>query len=187
MTRAGPAGGPGSPARFDNIGAEKLAPVSAALLSAAREEAAAVLRRASDEGRALRERAEAEAEAVVGAARDQAERAAARELAAARGSAHRQAHELVMAGRARAYGELLSRCRSEADALAQRPDYQDVIAGLSSVARRLLGGSAEIVVDGAGQRGVLAVSGSREVDLRLTTLVDRAVAGLGGAIEELWR
>lgn len=161
-----------------------LEPVRAALLARARAEAGSRLeaaRREADERLAAAHAEAAELLRLTAAEREEAAGAArVRRTVAAR----RQAHGVVLRARREACDELRAAARAAVAELRAGPGYPALLARLTEAARRQLGPGAEVEEPAAG--GVVARAGERLVDYSLPAMVDRALAGPGAGLEELW-
>lgn len=162
--------------------ADPLAPLRAALLARAREDAAAALREADETAAATLAEAREEAEAILAEARAKGAQEAAVVAAAERARASRAARELVLTARRRAYDELRARARSAVEQLSD-----DEAALLREAVRALiraeLGPRAGITEAAAGVVGQIP---GRRVTYRLADLADRLVDDLGTDVEGLW-
>lgn len=161
-----------------------LSPVHDALLADARAEADALVeaaRRSADE---LVAAADAEVHEQVTAARRRAERTerarADRELVRARGDAHRAILEAE-----RELRQLwIDRVHERLVELLVDASHGRLVERLEQLARQQLGDGATIEHDTDG--GVLAASGGRRVDYRLSALADRAVELLAEEAAASW-
>lgn len=163
-----------------------LAPVRAALLSAAAAEARDLLERADREAGALIAEARDRARSLLEDARRQGERdgtAAARAIRArARGTA--RARELATRGRIHEELRSLALARvQEAWDATTRPAAVS-LGLLRSRARRVLGPDAEVTEAPGG--GAVARLADRRADYTLGALTARAVDRLGAEVETLW-
>ena len=149
---------------------DALAPLVTALLEAAQRDADALLDAAE------REAAEAVAEATTRAghlidesrAKGTADGEAV--LAAERARAERQARGLVLRARGDMFAAAHTTARDAVGRLRERSDYPQVLAGLSAMAKGVLGEDAEVAEAPLG--GVVATAGSRHLDLSLAALAD---------------
>jgi vacuolar-type H+-ATPase subunit E/Vma4 len=164
--------------------AAALEPVRTALLDGARAEGDALLAAADAEVAATVAAANADAAAAVDEARAQGERDAAVVRAAERARARRQARSVVLRAQRAGYDELCRRSRVAAEGLRTEPGYPVLRHRLVALARAELGPQAVVHEDPDG--GVVAEAPGRRLDLRLGTLAERAVDGLGEEVAALW-
>jgi vacuolar-type H+-ATPase subunit E/Vma4 len=157
-----------------------------ALIADAVADAAATRAAASAEARERLDRAAQEAAAIVERARVAGEREAADRLARQQAAARREARELVLNAQRAALDRLHTEARAAARSLADSPEWEAILAGLRRVAVARLGPDATIAQHPGGEPGLVATRGGHRVDLRLTTLVDLAIAELGSEVEQLW-
>jgi len=160
-----------------------LGPVREALLAAAGAEAERVVRAARDEAAHTVAEASAQAHGVVEQGRREGADDAAAALAAERSRTHRQARALVLDAQRAAYDDLRAAVQQQAMALADDPAWPHLRNRLVAHARRLLGSDAELA-DVPG--GVRAASGSRTVDLTVSSLAEAELVALGPEVEKLW-
>jgi len=161
-----------------------LDPVRTALLTRATADGDAMVATADSDATAAVTAARAEAAAVVADARAEGERDAAVVRSAEQARARRQARGIVLAEQRAAYDELRRRSRVAARRLRTEPGYAALLGRLTALARGELG--PEAVVREHPDGGVVAEAPGRRLDLRLTTLADRAVDTLGPQLEALW-
>jgi vacuolar-type H+-ATPase subunit E/Vma4 len=160
----------------------------ATLLEGAEAEARSLLEDAETRAAAEEDRSEADSrrvlEAAVAEGRASGELRSARALALARAEARR----LVLEAKADVYEEFRRRALAAAHALRDDEEaYGRVLRGLEAEARRSLGDGAAVELDPPEAGGVRARAGKRSVDLTLGVLVERCIASLGPAVQELWR
>jgi vacuolar-type H+-ATPase subunit E/Vma4 len=170
--------------RLSAEAAAALDPVRAALLDRARADGDALLAAADAQAAAAVAAARAEAGAAVAEARARGEREAAVVRTAERARARREARAIVLRAQRTAYDELRRRSRAAAERLHTEPGYRALQDRLVAVARADLGTQAVIREDPDG--GLVAEAPGRRVDLRLGTLAERAVDGLGPELAALW-
>jgi len=173
----------GPTARPDRVEAE-LEPVRAALLAAARADAAAVLVAADEDEAATMAAARAQVADLVGAARREGAADAAAMLAADRARGRREARRIELCARQEVLDQLRSRARAAVTALRDDPGYGRLRDRLAARARELAGPDA--VISEPPDGGVVAVSAGRRWDLSLPALAERAVDALGPKVERLW-
>lgn len=166
---------------------DPLSPVRQALRAAAAAEAEEMVATAEAAAGSALDRARQQAAAVLAESESRGATAALILACARRAKARRQAHQVVLEARQAAFEELRERGRAAAAALADEPDYPELVAGLVRAARDALGPSARVAVDGPHGAGVTAEADRRRIDLRLSVLADRALATLGPRLQELWR
>ncbi len=160
-----------------------LAPLREALLAAAGAEADSTVRAAQDAAAHTLAAASAQAQDVVEQARHEGRSDAGAALAAERSRSHRQARALVLAAQRAAYDDLRAAVRQQAAVLPDDPAWPQWRDRLAAHARRLLGTDAELVeVPG----GVRARSGSRTVELTVSSLAEAELVALGPEVEKLW-
>jgi len=131
-------------------------------------------------------RARARAAKLTARSRSDGERAAGQEARRRLGVAHRRARELRLAAQRTLLEELRQRALEAAIATRGDPRYASLLHRLERTARDQLGRGAEIEVDPPEVGGVHARAGELSVDYTLPALVERALAGLGGDLLELW-
>jgi vacuolar-type H+-ATPase subunit E/Vma4 len=171
--------------RADDM-ASATAPVSEALIEAARRRAEEALARATEDARTELVRAHAQAESLLAQARadgtSAAERIAALQLAATR----REAHETVLAARRHAY-EML---RHDAiEALIRRSsttEGRNLADRLSALVEERLGGAAAVRPVEPDPLAVEAESGNRRAAIGPTSLVDHVLLSMTEEVERLW-
>ena len=157
---------------------------------------ASLLARAASDGRRVLDSADADVAARVAEARSCAADEVAAAVAAAerdaavladetRARARRQARSIVLAAQGCAFDLLRAQARRAVRTLRDDPGYPDLVARLGAAARDRLGTDATVRQHPDG--GVLAEAGDRRLALTLDAAADRAVDGLGAAVEELWR
>ncbi len=160
-----------------------LRPLRQALLAAAGAEADRIVRAAQDEAARTLAEASAQAHEVVEQGRREGRSDATAVLAAERSRTHRQARALVLAAQRAAYDDLRAAVRQEATTLPEDTAWPDLRDRLAAHARRLLGPDAELVEVPGGLR---ARSGSRTVDLTVSSLAEAELVALGPEVEKLW-
>ncbi len=161
-----------------------LEPVRAALLSAARAEAAAVLAAADEAAAATAAAAGTQVADLVAAARAEGAADAAAMLTADRARGRREARRIELAARQEVWGQLRGRARVTVTALRADPAYDRLRDRLAARARQLAGPGAVLTEPPEG--GVVAVASGRRWDLSLPALAERAVDALGPEVEQLW-
>ncbi|MCV2393568.1 hypothetical protein OEB99_04540 [Actinotalea sp. M2MS4P-6] len=149
-----------------------LAPVRRALASDAARAADSVLADATARAEELDAAARGESDAIL--ARAVADGTAAGRAAAALADARarREAHGHVLATAQRLRAETVARTVSAATALRDDPRYPALLEAWTARCRTVLGADAEVRPVPEG--GVVGELGSRRLDLRLTTLAERA-------------
>ena len=159
-----------------------LAPVRAALLSAARADAARTRDRADRAAGEVLARATAEADGLVAGSREQGAADAADVLTAQRARVRREARATVLRAQSSAYEDLRRQAREMAVArVACRPGVADRLA---AAARARLG--PEATVETADDGTVVATCRARRWAWSPLTLADRVVDELGAEVEKLW-
>jgi hypothetical protein len=161
-----------------------LAPVRAAMLRRAHEQADEIVgqarRRAADAITAAR----ADGDASVVQAREEGAAAAAPLAAAARNQRRRDVRATVLAAQREAYQELREQVRAAVSALPGEPGYDLLLERLRQIARQAAGPAATLTDDPAG--GVVARGPGVVVDCSLPRLADAAVEALGAETDWLW-
>lgn len=161
-----------------------LAPVRAALLAAAEREADELRRAAADQAQAVLDDARHEVDRIRSEAVAQGE-AEARSAAALRSArVRRQAHETVLTRRNDLRLALQREVAQSARALRDDPRYPDLLARLTARCRSVLGPAA--VVSESPEGGVVAVAGSRRLDLSLPVLAAGAITSMTPEMSALW-
>ncbi|MFZ5869268.1 MAG: V-type ATP synthase subunit E family protein [Actinomycetota bacterium] len=163
--------------------ADPLAPVRAALVDRAREDAANEVERARQEAREILARARREADAIRAEARAQGEVDAEALLVAARLRARRHARAVVLRARRDVYDEARRQVRQRVSELRDQPAYRLLLDSLEARAREVLG--ADALVTEPPEGGVVAESHGRRFVCTLTELADRALARTAD-MEGLW-
>lgn len=161
-----------------------LARVRAALLDAARAEAATVGRDAEAQRDKLLDEARRTAAELVVAARATGEADARAILAARTRQSRRDARQTLLSVQRELYDDLRRRCRTAASGLTGRSEYDVLRRRLADKAREQLGPGADVVE--APDGGVLATAGDERLDLSLPTLAERALTRSGAEVAELW-
>lgn len=161
-----------------------LGPVRAALLAAARADAAKVVQEAESQRDELLARARRTADELVAAARAAGEADASATLAARIAQSRREARRSVLIAQRDLYDELRRRCRAAASALAGTPEYEAMRRRLVDEARQELG--PEATIGDSPDGGIVATAGSERVDLSLPALADRALDRSGPEVAGLW-
>lgn len=166
----------------DAVLAAALAPVRAALLAAAHQEADQVRSQADDAARNTVAEAKAHAERLREEARAQGAADAEAALTAERARTGRRARAIVLRAHREEYEALRSAARLAVSDLRGDPEYLRMRQRMIDIIRDLLGREADLR-EGAGG-GVVGESPGRRVDYSLALFADRAVdsvaAGLDG-------
>ncbi|MGD3110675.1 hypothetical protein [Streptomyces sp. YGL11-2] len=164
--------------------ADPLAPVRAALLRAADEEAERLVAAARRDAEATVAAARSRSAALLREARHRGEDEGGRASAAAVAQARRSARAGLLKAQAEAYEELcrtvfaqVRRCRREAS-------YPAVRDRLARQARRALGPEATVTEHPQG--GVIGTADGRSADLSLDAVAGRVLEHSGAGIETLW-
>jgi vacuolar-type H+-ATPase subunit E/Vma4 len=161
-----------------------LAPVRAALLRAARQEAADIRRDADEHASALMEMARREAERIRLAALEEGTATARTEAALRSARVRRQAHEVVLRRRSILRRDLQRQVRARAVELRNDPRYPALLARLTEQSHALLGWEATVAESPQG--GVIAEAGSRRLDLSLPALATRTLESMTQEVRALW-
>ena len=165
-------------------GQRALAPVRAALLARADEQAERLRAEATEQADAVRRAAATEAEAVRAAARTEGEAAARDAAAATLHRRRRQARALVLAAEQAAYAGLLEAVTDAVRARTAEPGWPARAERLAALAGERLGPDATVQPDPDG--GLVARAGSRSLDLSVPALARHAVGELGDRVVRLW-
>jgi vacuolar-type H+-ATPase subunit E/Vma4 len=161
-----------------------LDPVRAALLSQAHSDAESVLAEARQQAEHERAASRGRAAQILRAGRDEGERQARAAAAAQLTRRRREARDTLLAAQRTLYDELRRRCHDAASALREAADYPELRRHLTDHVGAALGRDASIRESADG--GVVAVTGSRRLDLSLPTLVDQELDRLGEEVRQLW-
>ncbi|MGN5733238.1 V-type ATP synthase subunit E family protein [Arthrobacter psychrochitiniphilus] len=160
-----------------------LAPVRQALRASAESQVAEFRNGALQEVSAILASAQAEAAQIVTNAAA-AGAASARTEAALRSSrVRREAHELLLARQSSVIEELRHQLAGTASKLQSDPRYPELLARLRENCQDLLG--PEVSVSSSSDGGIIAVAGSRRLDLSLPVLAEMTLDSLPEA-RELW-
>ena len=161
-----------------------LAPVQAALLRSAREQAAAITAEARRQGADARAQAHRDAVGQVDRAREAGRAQAAPLAAALRIRGRREARATLLGAQREAYEELRGRVRALVASLRDEPGYDLLLERLRRDARAAAGPGAVLTEAPAG--GVVARAPGVVVDCSLPRLADAAVEALGERVAWLW-
>jgi vacuolar-type H+-ATPase subunit E/Vma4 len=164
---------------------DPLAPLAAALLQRAREEADTLLSDADARAGAALAEARATAEGILAEARARGRADADAVLSAARARADRRARAIVLAAQREALDSARLAARRAVRGLRDEPDWPELREGLRRRAHEQLGPDA--VLTDLPDGGLVATAGGRRLDLSLDALADDVVAGLGADPAELWQ
>ncbi len=175
-------GAPTNPA-VDTIDAA-LHSVRAEILRRATEDADHTLEAACAQASAARARAESEASEILSHAEAAGNARAAAVSAVERRRITRERRSRLLARQRDAYDRWRAAATTAVLGLRADPDYATIRNGLRDSAVRLLGAQCDIVEDPAG--GVMARSGGRILDLRLSTIAVRALDRVEPEIGGLW-
>lgn len=163
--------------------AAALEPVREALLAAAHAEAERTVRAAQEAADHALAVASDRAQALVEQGRREGGADADAALTSERSRTHRRARGLVLGAQRAAYDALRAGVQQQVAALPQDPVWPAMREQLAVRARQLLGADAELA-DVPG--GVVARSGSRTVELTVSSLADAQLVELGPEVEKLW-
>ncbi|MEU8875949.1 hypothetical protein AB0D24_33320 [Streptomyces javensis] len=161
-----------------------LAPVRAALLRTARDEAQGLLERADREAAALLGEARATARSLLEEGSRQGEQDGAAAARTIRAGARRAARARTLAARREAYEELRRRAFARGRELRDSATYPAARDRLRRRALRLLGPDAEVTE--APDGGVVGRAAGRRAECTLDGLTARALDRLGVEVETLW-
>jgi vacuolar-type H+-ATPase subunit E/Vma4 len=157
-----------------------------ALRRSVEERVESLLARARRDAAARVERAQQEADADARRARAEGEATAALILERENARMRRDSATIVLDAKRAALRELRDRVHEAVRGLRAEPDYDDLLDGLTARARARLGSDAQVIRDPADVGGIIAEQAGQRLDYTLPALADRALAGLGEAIEDLW-
>ena len=162
-----------------------LAPVRAALLDAARADAAAVRAQAERDAEQILRDATGRADAILDEARRRGRAEATALLAATEAGTARSARRAELVARRESLDALRARVATLLRECFTGPDAARIDARLRAQVRGLLGDEAAITaVDGGGMFGRTP---GRFVDASVAVLAERAVEALGARVEQLWQ
>lgn len=163
---------------------EALAPVRQALLARATADADHLLQAVDADVDVQTAQAAADAEQLLAEARRQGLADAALVASLEGSRARREARATLLAAQREVYDQLRQQAQQAVLRLRDDPDYPQLRAELVRQAQAALGPQAVVTDHPLG--GVVAEAAGRHVDLSLPALTDRAVAGLGRRLEDLW-
>lgn len=161
-----------------------LGPVRDALLDAAEADVRDIDDAARRDAGAVVGAAKDRAAAILRDARAEGEDEAAAAVAARLADARRAARAVVLAAQSDLYEELTNQAVSAAVALRDSPGYAPLRDALAGRARVALGPDA--VIEEGSDGGVVATEGSRRLDLSLSALALRELDQLGPEVSRLW-
>jgi len=161
-----------------------LAPVRAAVLRRAREEAAAITAEARRQTEDALARARSDAAGQLDSAREAGRAQAAPLAAALRSQGRREARAAVLNAQREAYEELRAQVRAAVASLRGGPEYDRLLTRLREDAVRAAGSGATVTEAPGG--GIIARAAGIVVDCSLSRLADAAVDALGGRVTRLW-
>ncbi|HXZ74218.1 MAG TPA: V-type ATP synthase subunit E family protein [Streptosporangiaceae bacterium] len=161
-----------------------LAPVRAALLRHAREQADEIIGEARRQAEGALARARRDAAGRVAAAREAGRSQAAPLAAALRGESRRGARATVLSAQREAYEELRDRVGASVAGIRDEPGYELLLERLRWHACRVVGPGAKASEVPAG--GVIARGPGIVVDCSLPRLADATMEALGDQVAWLW-
>lgn len=161
-----------------------LAPVRAALLAQADEQARRLRTEAAEQADGIRQAAAKAAETVRAAARAEGEAAARDTATATLHRRRRQARALVLQAQQAAYASLLDEVTDAVRRMTAEPGWPARAERLAALARDRLG--PDTSVHPAPDGGLSARAGSRSLDLSVPALARQAVTRLGDQVVRLW-
>jgi len=161
-----------------------LAPVRAALLRRAHEQAAQIIAEARRQAVGARDQAQQDAARQVAQAREAGRAQAAPLAAALRAQGRRGARAALLGAQREAYEELRRQVRESVASLRDGPAYDLLLQRLRHDAGRAAGPGAVLTEAPAG--GIIARGPSMVVDCSLPRLADAAVEALGDRVAWLW-
>lgn len=164
---------------------EALAPLQAALLSAAEADARATLERAHDDAEKTVADARRQADDLRARARAEGERDAEIIRRDQSARARRRARGVVLAAQSAALAELRAAVYEQLRQAWDDPVGHDAIRSrLVDAAQASLGAACEVAELPDG--GIVATLGRARVSYRLTDLADDVIEGLGDTLDRLW-
>jgi vacuolar-type H+-ATPase subunit E/Vma4 len=166
-------------------GSPSLAPVAAALMSDAENDARVVKAAAAADAHDAVAGARAAGERQVESARAEGEASGARARSDLLAAARREALGLVLAAKRRAYEALREATVAELDRRRGSPEAKALLNRLATDARTVLGGDAEVLYD-PDHLGVVVSANRRKVVITAPMLVDRELDSSEGGLERLW-
>ncbi len=161
-----------------------LAPVRAALLRRASEQADEIVGRARRQAEDALGQARSDAAGQVASAREAGRSQAVRLAAALRSQGRRGVQAAVLSAQREAYEELCDQVRASVTSLRDEPGYDLLLKRLRHDASQAAGPGAAVTEVAAG--GVIARGPGIVVDCSLPRLADAAVEALGGKVAWLW-
>jgi vacuolar-type H+-ATPase subunit E/Vma4 len=161
-----------------------LAPVQSKLHVQAEAEARTTLDQARRQAGRIRSEARARAAGILADSRAEGEEQARAAVAARVVRRRREARDVVLSVQRDLYDELRRASRDAARALRDSSDYPEILRRLTKRAVAAMGPEAAMQESPDG--GIVAVAGSRRLDLSLPVLAEREVDRLGSEVERLW-
>lgn len=161
-----------------------LAPVRAAMLGQAREQAASIVARARREATELMTQAQQAAETAVARARADGRAQAAALAAAERSRARRDARTVLLRAQRDVLETLRAQVAEAIGALRGDPGYEQLLRRLTTLARQAAGPDATITDHPDG--GVIATAPGVVADCSLPWLASQAVEAIGPDMARLW-
>ena len=161
-----------------------LAPLRERLLADAQATLSGILDAARDQAGVTRTAAEVEAVRIRAAAAAAGEETARSEAALRSARARRQGHQAVLESRRALRDEVGRRVRESAIALTADPRYPALMERLRARAVEVLG--PDVVVTEGPDGGLVAVAGSRSLDLTLPTLAEAVLGAMAPDVSGLW-
>jgi hypothetical protein len=158
-----------------------LAPLRAAMLTAARQDADRELDAAAEEERSRLAMAEAEVDQTRAQARARGAADAAAVVARQRSQAQARARSLLLATRRDEYRALRDGARSAMARLHESPEYPELCERMIRTVRGLLGPDAH--VEEADGGGVVGTAPGRRVDYTLRRVADRVLDEVATGLE----
>jgi vacuolar-type H+-ATPase subunit E/Vma4 len=160
---------------------DALAPVSDALLAAARQEAEHEVDRARTAAARTLADAATEAKSMRSRARERGAADAAAALTADRARARRAGRATVLAARREAYEALCSDARRAVAGLREDPGYAGLCRQMANAIRQVLGPDAEVRESQDG--GMVGEAHGRRLDYSLSGFADRAMQAMAHELE----
>jgi vacuolar-type H+-ATPase subunit E/Vma4 len=163
---------------------QALEPARAALLAAAREQAAGLVARAEEEGRRHLAEARARVEALLAEARAQGTADAATGAAEDLAQARRRGRRAVLEAQATVYAELRDAVWEGVRTLLADPSRRTALEAALRLRLAAIAADGDAVITGRGDGGVVASAGGCTLDVSVQALVDAVTADVD--LEQLW-
>jgi len=161
-----------------------LVPVREGLKNSSQVKAADIRKRAHDQAVSIMAAAKTQADQIRATAVSDGEAAAKSEAAIRSARVRRKAHEVELASQNSLLLELQRQVHESAVALKDDPRYPHLLVQLRKESRALLGKGTKITKSSEG--GIIAVQGSRRLDLTLSVLAARRLETMLPQISAIW-